>query len=1186
MTRRITFLLILSLTLVAILAMTALAAKSPVTKRVIDPRVNRVTQYVLPYPDESPMGSSGTSGDVGSKGSLGRMSSGESPGVYIGDTWYDYQHNGSMGRMIDIQRGSDGFQVVHMDYMRLPENNAGTRRYVYQYYDSDPGFAALGPIPPSQIDVSAEWAGYVGIAALGDNSACVGGHEKPAGTFQAQFYWNYWDDLEFFGDYINRVPDSVAAYGGTFGQSVIWPKFRYQETAPDTVLHVIAQVSNPNAGDPQAIYYFRKVGVKSAGEWDYPPLCIDTIYDISQDVACSKTTGKVALVWTANLVGDDGAANAGLSWPDCAYNSGTSPFVQLDNDIQYMISNDQGFSWLERKNVTCNVDGEAGFRPYTDLSALITTDENLHIVWSGRVWPADATSGGFIGLNCRIFHWSEDITQLRTVHNADWHQTNCNGGAWQMNVAKMSISECAGRLYVVFTQFNDIPAGIEDDCAQRGVGENSADPVGSANGEIYMCVSADSGLTWDLARNLTDSRTSGCDSATGTGGRCESDHWASMARFGTEMTNGVWAGGEGEQLFIDPGTIEWPHDNDYWLDLQWINDPVPGGVVQDEGGWFLADVLWARIACVPIVPAPNLVFSPREIAYPAYTKFGTWLDTPLVIENSGNVGLAYTITLEEDNGPAGWLAESGNDGAVPSGENNVEIGTLTLNAEGKVGSPKIEFEPTVELRGRVLFTGEFPTAPDTLPITFYVADTLYTPTFDTLATASFSLAVASSGNYGNNGLGQVNLDWYAIDCDHEDSAEYVIPGNSEVYLYDGSSVLTRVIPHEPLPDPDDPLRTLDTIGAWAIFQDGFLSDNGTRQVGPHTATSTVGNHDEFYSGPYSTSDTSIIFEKTWYAPGSSPDAFIIQCLKVYSSDTMSYSGLAIGEAIDWDIPSDTGSRNTCGSDAGRNLIYQMGYEYNAWDDTLECMDNNLRVGGIAFLEKFEKNGYEMDPDTLIVWTALSTTYNGGLADLQTNIDAAIAWYNANTPGTFVASSTDFVGAYSMTNDTFVYPRGGFVAAELHENMNTLNSSEQYVCWTTTQDEADLHSVMTFVNDFYLRGEATDHDEDGVGDWHDNCDKYNPDQADSNEDGVGDACDGCCQGVRGNANGDDNEDVNISDITYLVDYLFGTPLGPAPPCKEEGNANGDENEDVNISDITYLVDYLYGTPLGPAPPACP
>ena len=79
---------------------------------------------------------------------------------------------------------------------------------------------------------------------------------------------------------------------------------------------------------------------------------------------------------------------------------------------------------------------------------------------------------------------------------------------------------------------------------------------------------------------------------------------------------------------------------------------------------------------------------------------------------------------------------------------------------------------------------------------------------------------------------------------------------------------------------------------------------------------------------------------------------------------------------------------------------------------------------------------------------------------------------------------------------------------------------------------------------------------------------------------------CCIDIRGNANGDEHENINISDVTYLVDYLFGIPLGPAPDCLEEGNANGDEHENINISDITYLVEYLFGIPLGPAPPPCP
>jgi len=75
---------------------------------------------------------------------------------------------------------------------------------------------------------------------------------------------------------------------------------------------------------------------------------------------------------------------------------------------------------------------------------------------------------------------------------------------------------------------------------------------------------------------------------------------------------------------------------------------------------------------------------------------------------------------------------------------------------------------------------------------------------------------------------------------------------------------------------------------------------------------------------------------------------------------------------------------------------------------------------------------------------------------------------------------------------------------------------------------------------------------------------------------------CCIGIRGNANADVSESINISDITYLVSYCFGG--GSQPPCSEEGNANGDIEGAINISDITYLVAYCFGG--GPEPPACP
>jgi hypothetical protein len=291
-------------------------------------------------------------------------------------------------------------------------------------------------------------------------------------------------------------------------------------------------------------------------------------------------------------------------------------------------------------------------------------------------------------------------------------------------------------------------------------------------------------------------------------------------------------------------------------------------------------------------------------------------------------------------------------------------------------------------------------------------------------------------------------------------------------------------------------------------------------------------------------------EKTWFAPiGGGNDCFIIQCLKIYSYDGGTYEGLSIGEAIDWDIPSDSGTDNTGGFDASRNLIYQIGAEFNQ-DDTLECINNDLRYGGLAFLEKFHKDYDLPDPDTLIVYTVLSSSKDG-LATLQANIDAGKAWYLANITTATDGNTTQdeiLVGGYVLDNPTWVYPNGGFVDAELYTNMRTMNEIDPYVIFTDSI--VDLHLVMTYVNDFTLGGE------------------------------------GCCLGIRGNANNDPEDKANVADVTYLVAWLFGIPSGPAPLCIEEANANGDPEEKANVADVSYLVAWLFGIPSGPAPGSCP
>ena len=81
---------------------------------------------------------------------------------------------------------------------------------------------------------------------------------------------------------------------------------------------------------------------------------------------------------------------------------------------------------------------------------------------------------------------------------------------------------------------------------------------------------------------------------------------------------------------------------------------------------------------------------------------------------------------------------------------------------------------------------------------------------------------------------------------------------------------------------------------------------------------------------------------------------------------------------------------------------------------------------------------------------------------------------------------------------------------------------------------------------------------------------------------------CMPPIRGNVDYDVGDAIDISDLVYLVDYMFTG--GSAPTCWEEANVDGsgdgppDGSEDIDISDLVYLVDFMFNG--GPAPLPCP
>jgi hypothetical protein len=121
------------------------------------------------------------------------------------------------------------------------------------------------------------------------------------------------------------------------------------------------------------------------------------------------------------------------------------------------------------------------------------------------------------------------------------------------------------------------------------------------------------------------------------------------------------------------------------------------------------------------------------------------------------------------------------------------------------------------------------------------------------------------------------------------------------------------------------------------------------------------------------------------------------------------------------------------------------------------------------------------------------------------------------------------------------------------------------------NDNDLFGDLCDNCDLIDNPQQEDTDNDSVGDLCDNCpEDSNPDQADDDSDNIGNACDFVC------GDADNDQLVNIKDITYLIKYKYKNGLPPV-----DFNAGDvDSSGDINIQDITYLIKYKYKS--GPEP----
>jgi len=107
------------------------------------------------------------------------------PGLRVGTTWYDQQHNGTIGRMIGWGSDTANGLTIHCLWMRSPQPNFSQRHYAYNFCTSSQDTV----YDPVNVLSGDDYGGYVGVDVTADNRAVPGGHNNQRAGYASHFYW-------------------------------------------------------------------------------------------------------------------------------------------------------------------------------------------------------------------------------------------------------------------------------------------------------------------------------------------------------------------------------------------------------------------------------------------------------------------------------------------------------------------------------------------------------------------------------------------------------------------------------------------------------------------------------------------------------------------------------------------------------------------------------------------------------------------------------------------------------------------------------------------------------------------------------------------------------------------------------------------------------------------------------------
>ncbi len=620
---------------------------------------------------------------------LGVMTAdGGSPGYIIGNSVRDNQGNFSPGRLVDWRHGPQVHFIYSAQYF-AGDPFQGSAAAWYEYTCFDPTVATQGVFWPKIFVqqtplVTGGWFPNLDIDETGHAILAGETFDLPISSPDRDVC-TYWD-VGGVGNYGTFVPNLLPqALSLDPTDNLEYPKIEYQEYGGSYVTHVVVKEPSGLVPYTNSITYWRRVGGNpTTGGWTMQPLT-GTVNSNQFDIA-------------ASLSGSDDVAVCWIEWPNWL------PTGSGDESGQIMVreSGNAGMSWGLPYPITPDVVGQDTWVAWVDLCALYDTDGYLHVVYNAEEYDGSSWTKRNSDPS-RILHWTNRVSgtygggTIRLVHMAEGLSHMCGQGRpWVTNTAKPTISQCDDKLYVVWQQYGDYDSGDTLDCADPTLTHTGAYMY---NADLYMSVSLSlDGHLWDAGRNLTQSKTPGCDGSNPN--NCDHDSYPSTARYGMNTATFAptyWSNASDAFQVRDIIDGSYPED-DWYVDCIYVNDLMtePAGHPDAPANalWTFNPIKWFRLPCTdPIIESYLYLIEPA-IEYPHY-----WADAgqekivDVGIENTGNATLNISnFVIEMTVGDPGWLNVSPMTLAIPPGD--TAYFQLTINAGGAV-TPAVNWESII-----------------------------------------------------------------------------------------------------------------------------------------------------------------------------------------------------------------------------------------------------------------------------------------------------------------------------------------------------------------------------------------------------------------------------------------------------------------------------------------------------------